>query len=253
MAGASAIALPPPDAPRARVVNRAFYDGLWSSGDLIEPPRFNTWPLVSALAEDAPARLEIGPGLRPRLPIAGSWFVDVSPPALARLRARGGRAVSGEIGALPFPGAAFDLVCAFDVVEHVADDRPVFGELVRVARPGATVVFSVPLHAARWSAFDELVGHVRRYEPADLLSRLAAHGLVLERSAAFGMEPRSRWLLDFAVWGLTRRPAQALGWYNRLFLPLGLRLQSRLAWRAGLIDVTRVNEVVLVCRRATRH
>src|SRR5262245_355357 len=247
MASASAVAL-----PRARLVNRTFYDGLWSSGDVVEPPRFNTWPLVSALAVDAPARLEVGAGLRPRLPIAGSWFVDVSPPALARLRARGGRAVRGELGALPFPAAAFDLVCAFDVVEHVEDDRRVFGELARVARAGANVVLSVPLHTARWSAFDELVGHVRRYEPADLLARLAAHGLALERSAAFGMEPRSRWLLDFAVWGLTRRPAQALRWYNRVFLPLGLRLQSRLAWHPGLIDVTRVSEIVIVCRREAR-
>ena len=51
------------------------------------------------------------------------------------------------------------------------------------------------------------------------------------------MQPRSRWLLDFAVWGLTQRRVQAMRWYNTVFLPLGLLLQRRLAWAPGLIDV----------------
>ncbi len=232
--------------------NRRFYDALWSASYVVSPQRFNTWPLLSALAAAAPARLEIGPGLRPRLPIAGTYFVDVSQPALSRLERGGGRAALAEITALPFPDRSFDVVCAFDIVEHVEDDAQVFRELGRVARDDAAVIFSVPLHSARWNAFDALVGHVRRYDPDDLLSMLAAHSLVLEQSAGFGMQPRSAWLLDFAVWGLTRRRVQALRWYNRLFLPLGLRLQKRLAWAPGLIDVAQVDELLLVCRRSSR-
>lgn len=233
--------------------NRRFYDALWSASYVVSPRRFNTWPLLSRLAASAPARLEIGPGLRPRLPIAGTYFVDVSRPALSRLKARGGLATLGEITTLPFPDCTFDLVCAFDIVEHVEDDRQVFRELGRVARDGATVIFSVPLHPARWSAFDTLVGHVRRYDPDDLLATLEEHSFVLEQSAGFGMQPRSRWLLDFAVWGLTQRRVQAMRWYNRLFLPLGLLLQRRLAWAPGLIDVAEVDEVLLVCARGRRH
>jgi len=37
------------------------------------------------------------------------------------------------------------------------------------------IVLSVPLDPRRWSAFDELVGHVRRYEPEDLLATIRAH------------------------------------------------------------------------------
>lgn len=232
--------------------NRSFYDALWSATEMIAPQRFNTWPLLIDLAASAPMRLEIGPGLRPRLPIERTHFVDISRPAIARLSARGGLASLGEITALPFADATFDVVCAFDIVEHVDDDRQVFREIGRVARDGAPVVFSVPLHAARWSAFDALVGHVRRYEPDDLLTMLRAHGLELQQSASFGMEPRSRWLLDFAVWGLTRRPDKAMHWYNRVFLPLGLRLQKQLAWVPGLVDVAKIHEVLLVCRRRPR-
>jgi SAM-dependent methyltransferase len=229
--------------------NRRFYDALWSASYVVSPQRFNTWPLLSELAAAAPARLEIGPGLHPRLPIAGTHFVDVSQAALARLRAREGLTTLADITALPFPNASFDLVCAFDIVEHVEDDRLAFREIARVARSGAAVLFSVPLDPARFGAFDALVGHVRRYDPEDLLAVLGEHSLALEQSAAFGMEPRNRWLLDFAVWGLTRRPAQAMRWYNRLLLPLGLLLQGRLAWAPGLVDPTKVDELLLFCRR----
>ena len=233
--------------------NRHFYDALWSASYVVPPQRFNTWPLLSRLAASALARLEIGPGLRPRLPIAGTYFVDVSRPAVSRLTARGGLATLGEITSLPFPDRTFDVVCAFDIVEHVEDDQQVFRELGRVARDEATIIFSVPLHPARWSAFDAVVGHVRRYGPDDLLAILEEHSLVLEQSAGFGMQPRSGWLLDFAVWGLTQRPIQAMRWYNRLFLPLGLLLQRRLVWAPGLIDVARVDELLLVCGRRRRR
>ena len=233
----------------ARAENRRFYDTLWSAGYLVPPHRFNTWPELSALAATAADRLEVGPGLRPRLPVDGTHFVDVSAPALARLRERGGRVTLSDVTALPFPDRAFDLVCAFDIVEHVDDDRRVFGELTRVARPGATVVLSVPLHQVRWTAFDEVVGHVRRYDPDHLLAILDEHGLTLERTAMFGMEPKSGWLLDLAVWGLTKRREKALRWYNAVILPLGLWMQRRLEWGDGLIDVADVGELLLACRR----
>ena len=239
----------PDPARAAQAANRRFYDALWSAGYLVPPHRFNTWPELSVLAASAAARLEVGPGLRPRLPVCGTHFVDVSEPALAQLREQSGLATLSDITALPFHDQAFDLVCAFDIVEHVEDDHRVFAELSRVARRGATVVLSVPLHQARWSAFDALVGHVRRYEPDDLLALLREHGLALERTAVFGMEPRSRWLLDFAVWGLTKRRVQALRWYNAVILPLGLLLQRRLQWGAGMIDVAGVGELLLACRR----
>ena len=105
-------------APDIVSTNRTFYDALWLRARLQRPDRFNTWPLVSELLPSAPARLEIGPGLRPRLPIVDTHFVDISAPAIEQLNARGGIAVPGDISALPFGDREFDLVCAFDVIEH---------------------------------------------------------------------------------------------------------------------------------------
>jgi hypothetical protein len=49
--------------------NRSYYDMLWSDARLVEPRRFNTWPLVQSLLSTAAQRLEVAPGLRPRLPL----------------------------------------------------------------------------------------------------------------------------------------------------------------------------------------
>lgn len=138
---------------------------------------------------------------------------------------------------------------AMDIIEHVEDDEPVFRELARVLRPGGTLVLSSPMHPDRWTSFDEVVGHLRRYRPQELLAQLARHGLTLERSAIYGMQPRSRLLSRMGALWLTRRREQAMRWYNRVLMSLGLFFEKRPRLAPGMIDPTRVDEVLLVCRR----
>jgi SAM-dependent methyltransferase len=235
--------------PDAAAINRRFYDALWADTYLIRPERFNTWPLVRELSAAGPRRLEIGPGLRPRLPIAGTYCIEISRAALSRLVQHGGIAAEASADALPFPDAVFDLIMAMDIIEHVDDDEPVFRELARVIRPGGTLVLSSPLHPNSWTSFDDVVGHLRRYQPQELLAQLAHHGLPLERSAIYGMQPRSRMLSRMGAWWLTRRREQAMRWYNRVLMPMELFFEKRLRLVPGMIDVTRVDEVLLVCRK----
>lgn len=229
--------------------NRRFYDSLWSGARLIEAPRFNTWPLVQSLLPRSLRQLEVAPGLRPRLPLDHTRFVDISLPALRLLRSRGACAMLGAVSALPFANGAFDLVCTLDIVEHVDDDDAALAEIARVAAPGATLLLSAPLHPERWTAFDDFVGHRRRYQPATLCAKLAQHGLTIERSAVYGMQPRSSRLLDLGMWWLTHHRERALWWYNRVFMPLGLLLQNALVLESGMIDLSAVDEVLLVCRK----
>ncbi len=229
--------------------NRRFYDGLWTGARLIEPRRFNTWPLIAELCVTRERRLEVAPGLRPRLPLEGTVFLDLSAPALRALRARNANATNGSIGALPFADASFDLLCAFDIVEHVEDDDAAFSELARVAAPGATLLLSVPLHPEAWNAFDDCVGHCRRYQPEALVARLAHHGFSIERSAVYGMQAKSPALLALGVWFLKRHPRTAMAWYNRVFMPIGLRKQKPLRWTEGTIDAREVDELLLMCRK----
>jgi len=236
-------------APELLEANRRFYDALWRDARLVEPERFNTWALVHSLVAQLRRRLEVAPGLRPRLPLEGTQFVDISAPALARLRERGADAVLGLVTSIPFPDGAFDLVCAFDIVEHVGDEDGALAELSRVAARGAALLLSAPLHPSRWTAFDEFVGHRRRYEPERLLGKLAEHGFSVERSAAYGMQPQSSCLLDLGMWFLTHRREKAMWWYNRVLMPLGVHFQKKLAFAPGMMDCEEVDEILLVCRR----
>ena len=229
--------------------NRRFYDPLWADARLVEPERFNTWPLVQALLPHAPRRLEVAPGLRPRLPIPGTQFVDISASALSKLRSRGGSVALGSVTSLPFADGAFELVCSLDIIEHVEDDERALAELSRVCAHGAVLLLSAPLHPGRWTAFDELVGHRRRYEPATLFAKLAQRNLIAVRSAVFGMRPRSSKLTDFGMWSLAHRRSRAMWWYNHLVMPLAVRFARKLVVCDGIVDPRNVDELLLICRK----
>lgn len=232
--------------------NRSYYDMLWSDAHLVEPQRFNTWPLVQTLLPTAIRRLEVAPGLRPRLPIQGTQFLDISEPALAKLRGRGAQVALGKVTCLPFADQSFDLVCALDIIEHVEDDDGALSEVSRTLKPGGAVLVSMPLHAALWTSFDDFVGHKRRYDPADLLSKLARNHLAVERSAVFGMQPRSSRLVDLGMWWLLHDRERAMWWYNRVFMQLGLFFQKRLRLESGMIATDGVDEILLLCRKRGR-
>jgi len=230
-------------------INRDFYDALWKRARVHRAEDFNTWPLIAGLLPTAPERLEIGPGLHPRVPIVGSYFVDISARAVERLKELGGSAVLGEITALPFPAERFDLVVACDVLEHVSDDARACGELCRVLKPGGRLIMSVPLHSERWTEFDALVGHARRYDVPALRVLLAEHGLMVEQSATFGMRPTHPGLLRHGMRWLSEHRETAMRWYNWILMPLGLKFQKRLHLRPGWIEATEADGMVLVCRR----
>ncbi|MBA3698448.1 MAG: class I SAM-dependent methyltransferase [Planctomycetes bacterium] len=234
----------------ATAINRAFYDHLWAKVRWPAPERFNTWTLVDGWCREASTRLEVGPGMRPRLPIAGTRFVDLSPACVERLRAGGADAQCGSATALPFADRSTALVCAFDIIEHVEDDQRVLSELVRVLADGGRLVLSFPLFAARWTPFDAMCGHVRRYEPPRVLAMLAEHGLEIVESAGYGMQPR-QWLVDFGMFWFKAMPRRAMFLYNHVLMPIGLKMQQELTLTAGTAALTNGNhdEVLLVCRR----
>jgi SAM-dependent methyltransferase len=230
-------------------LNRRFYDPLWSDTRLIRPQRFSTWPLVRSLLSQAARRLEVAPGLRPRLPLGGTEFIDISMPALNKLRSQGGGVAVGSVCRLPFASCSFDLVCALDIVEHVDDDDSAVSELARVCAVNGVLMLSAPLHPSRWTAFDEFVGHRRRYEPDSLFEKLAKHGLEIWKSAVFGMRPRSSWVTGIGMWWLSHQRERAMWWYNRVIMPVALRFNKELVLHDGIVDPSEVDELLLVCRK----
>lgn len=77
--------------------------------------------------------------------------------------------VNGSILDLPYADASFDLVCAFDVVEHVDDHQKAIQELRRVCKPGGKIFITVPAFMSLWSTHDLVNQHFRRYTKDQLL------------------------------------------------------------------------------------
>lgn len=78
--------------------------------------------------------------------------------------------IQGSILELPFAENEFDLVCAFDVIEHVEDDKLAVKEMARVCKPGGSIMVTVPAFMSLWSEHDEINHHYRRYTRTELLN-----------------------------------------------------------------------------------
>ncbi|MBU1092078.1 class I SAM-dependent methyltransferase, partial [Patescibacteria group bacterium] len=74
-----------------------------------------------------------------------------------------GKAVLGRTEDLPFEDGTFDLVTAFDVLEHVTDDAKVLQEWKRVLHSGGRLFLSVPAYQGLFGPHDRALGHLRRY------------------------------------------------------------------------------------------
>lgn len=109
-------------------------------------------------------------------------YTELDREAVERLRERrGAPGVRADATALPFEDMSFDLVCLFDVLEHIVDERQALREVLRVLSPGGYALLSVPAHPWLWSENDRVAQHVRRYTRRGLVDALTGAGLLLQR------------------------------------------------------------------------
>jgi len=118
--------------------------------------------------------------------------------ACSRIEPRGGRVLQGTHTVVPV-GSTYDLVCAFEVLEHIEDDEGALAEWVTSVRPGGHLVLSVPAFQERFGAMDAYVGHFRRYSPVELEACLVAAGLTDVKVTVYG------WPLGYALEAVRNR------------------------------------------------
>jgi SAM-dependent methyltransferase len=153
--------------------------------------RLIVWALERHFPE-AKSLLEVGTGsgvvlqaIRARYPSLELVGVDQSSEALRHAATRvDARLLELDAQDLPFD-EEFDVVCAFDVLEHIQNDRDALASLARAARPGGGVVVTVPQHRWLWSVADEAAHHARRYTRAELRNKLESAGLGVLRATSF--------------------------------------------------------------------
>lgn len=181
---------PGADAPAATVRPRGDIDA-------IAPLTPNAWLRYEIVQRILPADvsdvLEVGCGrgsLGVRLaqryrylgvePDEGSWAV-----ASERIR----RAGRGEVRNVTFEDLGdrqFDLVCAFEVLEHIEDDAAAVKEWAGRLRANGWLLLSVPAHQHRYGPADELAGHFRRYDPEAMAALLTSCGFTQIQVQLYG-------------------------------------------------------------------
>jgi len=152
--------------------------------------------IVAALAKycpDAKAFCEIGCGTGFVLRGIGESFrhlalsgSEIAVAGLDYARERNPAANLFQMDATDIPfDEEFDAIGAFDVLEHIEDDRQVLAGIFRALSPGGHAIITVPQHMFLWSDQDRSAGHFRRYAGTELRDKLAAAGFAVETRSSF--------------------------------------------------------------------
>jgi SAM-dependent methyltransferase len=136
-------------------------------------------------------------------------LADIDPATLDRARTWLASSSARILGAhvtdanpLPLPDASASRVVCTEVLEHVDDPAAVLGELVRVARPGALFLLTVPdpvqqglqQHLAPASYFRK-PNHIHIFEREAFATLVQSAGLAIERRYTKGFYWAVWWLL----------------------------------------------------------
>ncbi len=166
----------------------------------LPPLAANAWlrwdALSRLLPRDARTVLEIGcggGGFGARLSV-GRDYLGVEPDEQSARTARGrvtaagsgGEVRTGMVDDAVEADRTFDLVCAFEVLEHLEDDAAALSEWIARVRPGGSLAISTPAFQDRYAAWDEVVGHYRRYDPDQLRDLLRTAGLIDVQVLVYG-------------------------------------------------------------------
>lgn len=166
--------------------------------------------------------------------------------AADRIGPAGGTVLNGEHHVLP-EGAEFDLVCAFEVLEHIEDDKGTLAAWASYARPGGHVMLSVPAWSDRYGPLDEMAGHLRRYEPDTLADMMASAGLADPQVDVIG------WPLGYVLDGARNRlAARRRGDYESRSMGERTAASARFFHLKGRAGVVATNAATLPFRHLQR-
>lgn len=116
---------------------------------------------------------------------------------------------------------AFDVIGAFDVLEHIDDDRKVLHNIFNATKDGGFLVVTVPQHPRLWSAVDEYACHVRRYTRPELVKKIAEAGFEIVYASSFvSLLLPAMWVSRFTARNKSDDPLAELRiprWLNQLF------------------------------------
>jgi SAM-dependent methyltransferase len=150
------------------------------------------WALKRHFA-DARSMLEVGcgtgfvlAGVRrafPEMRLVGAELFETGLEVAAR-RVPDAELLQMDARAIPFR-SEFDVVGAFDVLEHIEEDEQALAQIRDALRPHGGLLITVPQHPRLWSVVDEYSHHVRRYRRKELIGKVRRAGFDVLRWTSF--------------------------------------------------------------------
>jgi SAM-dependent methyltransferase len=135
--------------------------------------------------------LEIGCGTGHNFPMLGAFGHVDALELDDQMRAYAERRLGRNVMSAPLPELAgvpdrgYDLIGAFDVIEHIDDDHAALASIATKLKPAGKFVMTVPAHQWMWSAHDVVNHHKRRYSKRSLRKLIERSPLRLEAIGYF--------------------------------------------------------------------
>lgn len=178
----------------------------------------------------------------PQASITGSEVFTVGLPYAAS-RVKKAELLQMDARRIPYV-EEFDVIGAFDVLEHIEEDETVLAEMLRALRPGGGIAITVPQHPWLWSQQDESARHVRRYRVGEMREKVLQAGFKVEFKTSFvslllpamiaSRMTRRKERADSSKGGMSElrlptlinRIFEGIMKFERLFIRLGLRFPA---------------------------
>lgn len=110
--------------------------------------------------------------------------MDIDHGSLDYCRKRGFPNVfNGRGHRLPVRSESLDLVAAFDVIEHIPEEKETIAECFRVLKPGGRLFLSGPAYQFLYTHQDKMVAHQRRYTVGDVMRKFRDAGFEIEKAS----------------------------------------------------------------------
>lgn len=102
--------------------------------------------------------------------------MDISPAAVLEAQNRGLAVFQGDIEQMTEVGEKYDLICIFDVLEHLEKDSLALENIYKMLKDDGTLMFSVPVGRKLFSNHDIYMQHKRRYSHFEIKQKVSTAG-----------------------------------------------------------------------------
>jgi len=189
--------------------------------------RYSAWVVERVMSWVGDSVLEIGAGIGNNAP----FFIDrnrlvltdINEDYIQRLREDFGHHPNVAIerfdiedSGAHLAGYDIDTVIAFNVLEHIRNDRNALTEIAGILSPGGRIILQLPAHPALYGSLDRHLNHYRRYTAQDIREKLVSAGLVVEQTFHMNMFGAAGWFVSSRLLGRAILPKGQLGLFNVL-------------------------------------